>query len=74
MLWYITGATHYHAYLGLPDKSRIIKGLVVCNDWDLEPLDLLTGQTLGYQPSPRRYESYDILSSKITGNIEMIVL
>ncbi len=25
-----TGATHYHAQLGLPDKSRAIKGLVVC--------------------------------------------
>ena len=25
-----TGATHYHAQLGLPDKGRAIKGLVVC--------------------------------------------
>ena len=32
-----TGATHYHANLGLPDKGREIKGLVVCNSWDLEP-------------------------------------
>ncbi len=45
-------------YLGpnhaqLPDKGRAIKGLVVCNDWDLEPLDLLNGLALGfYQPSP----------------------
>ncbi len=40
MPWPQTGATQYHAQLGLPDKSRAIKGLVVCNDWDLEPLDL----------------------------------
>ena len=40
------------AQLGLPDKGRAIKGLVVCNNWDhLEPLDLLNGLALGcYQP------------------------
>ena len=49
MLWPQTGATQYHAQLGLPDKGRAIKGLVV---WDLEPLDLLNGLALGcYQPS-----------------------
>ncbi len=48
-----TGATQYHAHLGLPDKGRAIKWLVVCNDWNLEPLDLLNGLALGcYQPSP----------------------
>ena len=48
-----TGATNYHAQLGLPDKGCAIKGLVVCNNWDLEPLDLLDGLDLGcYQPSP----------------------
>ncbi len=53
MPWLQTGATQYHAQLGLPDKGRAIKGLVVCNEWDLEPLDLLNGLTLGcYQPSP----------------------
>ena len=31
MPWPQTGATHYHAQLGFPDKSRGIKGLVVCN-------------------------------------------
>ncbi len=36
----MTGATQYHAQLGLTDKGRLIKGLVVCNSWDLEPLDL----------------------------------
>ena len=47
-----TGATQYHAQLGLPDKGRAIKGLVVFNSWDLEPLDLLNGLALGcYQPS-----------------------
>ena len=53
MPWPPTDATQYHAQLGLPDKGRAIKVLVVCNDWDLEPLDLLNGLALGcYQPSP----------------------
>ncbi len=30
-----TGTTQYYAQLGLPDKGRAIKGLVVCNNWDL---------------------------------------
>ncbi len=30
MHWPQTGATHYHAQLGPPDKGRAIKGLVVC--------------------------------------------
>ncbi len=52
MLWPQTGATEYHAQLGHSDKGRVIKGLVVCTDWDLEPLDLLDGMALGYyQPS-----------------------
>ena len=47
------GSTQYHAWLGLPDKGRDIKGLVVCNNLDLEPLNLLNGLNLGcYQPSP----------------------
>ncbi len=49
-----TGAIHYHAQLGLPDKGRAINELVVCNSWDLEPWDLLNGLALGcYQPSPK---------------------
>ena len=53
MPWPQTGATQYHVQLGLPDKGRAIKGLVVCNSWDLTPLDLLNGLALGcYQPSP----------------------
>ena len=48
-----TDVTQYHAQLGLPDKGRAIKGLVVCNSQDLEPCDLLNGLALGcYQPSP----------------------
>ena len=36
-----------------PDKGRAIKGLVVCNNKDLEPLNLQNGLALGcYQPSP----------------------
>ena len=46
MPWPQTGATQYHAQSGLSDKGRAIKGLVVSNDWDLEPLDLLNGQAL----------------------------
>ena len=30
MPWPQTGANHYHAQLGLPDKSRAIKALVFC--------------------------------------------
>ena len=37
MPWPQTGAIHYYAQLGLPDKGRAIKGLVVCNGRDLEP-------------------------------------
>ena len=52
MPWPQTGATQYHAQLGLPGKGRTIKGLVVCNNWDLEPLDLPNGLALDcYQPS-----------------------
>ena len=32
-----TGATHYHAQLGLPDKGRVIKGLVVC--WSMAKIN-----------------------------------
>ena len=41
MPWPQTGAPQYHAQVGLPDKDCTIKWLVVCNDWDLESLDLL---------------------------------
>ncbi len=36
MPWLQTGATHYHAQLGLQDKGRAIKGLVVC--WSINDL------------------------------------
>ena len=35
MPWPKTGATQYHAQLGLPDKSRTIKELVFFNRWDV---------------------------------------
>ena len=61
MPWPQTDATQYHAQLGLPDTGRAIKGLVVCNSWDLDLWDLLNGVVLGcYQPSPR-YDSYGSL-------------
>ena len=31
-----SGTTHYFAQLGLPVKYRAIKGLVVCDVWDIE--------------------------------------
>ena len=43
MPWSRTDITCYQIQLGLPDKGRVIKDLVDCNDWDLEPLDLLNG-------------------------------
>ncbi len=53
MPWTQTGATQYYAQLRLPDKGQAIKGLFVCNNSDLEPLDLQNVLTLGcYQPSP----------------------
>ena len=53
MPWPKTVATQYHAQLGLPDIGREIKGLVVCNNLDLEPLNLLNGLALCcYQLSP----------------------
>ena len=54
--WTKIGAKNYHAELGLKDKGRSIKGLVVYNSWDLEPWDLLYCLALGcYQPSPEYY-------------------
>ncbi len=39
--------------VGLLDKGHAFKWLVVCNNWDLEPLDLLNGMALCcYQLSP----------------------
>ncbi len=53
MSWPTTGATHYYAKLGLQDKGLAIKGLVVCNSWDIEQLVHLNDLALGcHQPSP----------------------
>ena len=53
MSWSQTGTTQYVAQLGLPDIGCAIKGLFVCNSWDLEPFDLLNGLALGFElPSP----------------------
>ena len=43
MPWTQTGVTDYLAQQGLSDKGHAIKGLFVCNDWYLEPFDLLNG-------------------------------
>ncbi len=37
--WTQSGTTQYHAQLGLPDNGRTIKGLIMCNSWDIEPLE-----------------------------------
>ena len=47
MPWPGTGATQYLEQLELKDKDHAIKGLVDCNNWDLEPLDVLNGLALG---------------------------
>ncbi len=53
MLWPQTVATQYHTHLGIQDIVRAIKRLVVFNDLELEPLDLLNGLAPGcYQPTP----------------------
>ena len=53
MPWPQTGAIQYHAKLGLPNKGRTIKWLIIWNDCDLEPLDLLYSLAQGYyQPCP----------------------
>ncbi len=38
------------AQLSVMHKIRAIKGLVVCNNWDLESLNLLNGLALGNRP------------------------
>ena len=48
MPWPKTGATQYHAQLGLPDKGYAIKGLVVFNNRDPAKR---SGPRF-YQPSP----------------------
>ncbi len=55
MPWPRTGATQYHAQLGLTDKGRAIKVLVVCNSLDLEPLDLINGLAHVVINRPLRY-------------------
>ncbi len=50
MPWPQTGANQYHAQLGLSDKGRAIKVLVVCNDLDKlspEVLQLLSYDMYG---------------------------
>ena len=64
MPWPKTGTTQ----LVLSGKGREIKWLVVCNDWNLEPLDLLNSLALGcYQQSP---EVLILLNEQTKQNIE----
>ena len=53
------------AQLGHPDKSRAIKGLVVCNIWVLETLDLLRGDIRWCSTSP---EVWIVCESYYNGN------
>ena len=55
--------TFHYAELGLPYKVHAIKGLVVCNSLDLEPLDLLNALAIGF------YESYKSCYKK--GNVHL---
>ncbi len=57
-----------HRSYRLPDKGRAIKGLVVCHDWDLKPLDLpkVNGPALGcYQLSPDKVGVVWLISFQI---------
>ena len=40
MHWHKNGRNH--SKLGLPEKGRVIKGLVVCNIWDASDLSTQT--------------------------------
>ena len=70
-----TGVTHYHAQLGLPDKGRAFKGLVVGNSWNLEPLVLINSPRLaqlgtiqlGLSDKGRAFKGLVICNSKDVG-------
>ncbi len=47
MPWPKTDKTQYHSQLGIPVKGPAIKGFIFCNDWDLDPSDLLNSLELG---------------------------
>ncbi len=47
MPWPKTGAIHYHRQLRHLDNGRAFKGIIVCNCFDLELLDLLNGLVVG---------------------------
>ena len=50
MQWPIIGTTNRHAQLKIPDEDCKIK-VIVCNGWDLKPLELRNSVALGcYQP------------------------
>ncbi len=54
MSWSETGATQFHAQLGVPDNGRAMNEFVVCYDRDQQHLDLLNGMARYgcYQPFP----------------------
>ena len=60
MPWPQTGETQYQAQLELPDKGRAIKGLVVCNNCDLEPLDLINDPAgnRGSAGAPMKFKTF----------------
>ena len=65
------GAIQYYAQLGLPHKGQANKGLVVCNSWDLEPLDLLIGLALGcYQQSPKVLSPSSLLHNIYSAHLQ----
>ena len=60
--------------IGITRLTRTVRTsrLVVCNGWDLEPLDLLNSLALGcYQPSPEVYDSHDYKLGIVKENIAL---
>ncbi len=64
MPWLKIGSNNYYVLLGLPDKGRAINELIVFNDLDQEPLDLLNGLAKVVINPPLRYDSLESLDSK----------
>ncbi len=76
MPWAQAGATHYHARLGLPDKSRAIKWLVICYEVWICSLDKREVRSLVPccgQKSSITSKSHRYIQIHITSHIDMLV-
>ncbi len=65
MPWFKTGTTHYLAQSGLPDMGSAIKGIVVCNCCNQEPLDLLIIINRPLRYKKKRYFSKEVWSMRL---------